>query len=262
MKHTFSHRTRTLIDLLGSSLPHGIILHGQKGVGLTTVARKVAENNDLTFRLITPQKDKTTIGVEDIRTLRDNAKTNHNKLFALQGDMTPTAQNALLKLLEEPNNSTYIVILSYKPKSLLPTIQSRAESHLVHPLSRQESERLLDQLDIQDATKRTQILFLASGLPAEISQLATDEDYFNSRAARLKDAMKILQSDQYESLQIVNAYNDRDAAKALCDDILNLLKQNIQDDDRVIEKLRAFSLAYDRLAKNVNVRLALASAVV
>lgn len=44
--------------------------------------------------------------------------------------MLPSASNALLKVLEEPNEDTYFLLVSNEPNKLLPTILSR-----LHPLS-------------------------------------------------------------------------------------------------------------------------------
>ncbi len=46
-------------------------------------------------------------------------------LVAGADDMTEQAQNALLKVLEEPPDNTVFVLLAENSKSLLPTIRSR-----------------------------------------------------------------------------------------------------------------------------------------
>ena len=49
--------------------------------------------------------------------------------------MSISAQNALLKTLEEPNNKTYIIMCTNKPNSLLPTIRSRCSNINLKPIS-------------------------------------------------------------------------------------------------------------------------------
>jgi DNA polymerase-3 subunit delta' len=54
---------------------------------------------------------------------------NRGKVFVIEEAelMTPAAQNALLKTLEEPPGRTIVVLLTDQPDALLPTIRSRAQ---------------------------------------------------------------------------------------------------------------------------------------
>ncbi|MCC7350566.1 MAG: DNA polymerase III subunit delta' [Phycisphaerales bacterium] len=72
--------------------------------------------------LIEPAAHKPTLG--------------HGKVFIIeQADtMTPAAQNALLKTLEEPPGRSLIILLTDQPTSLLPTIRSRCQLIPFSPL--------------------------------------------------------------------------------------------------------------------------------
>lgn len=257
-----SARSKPTLDALVRSMPHAVILHGPSGVGLRHAAQYIATQRKTNLRVLTPDEKKTTIGVETIRDLRDQAVSNRVKIYALDGPLTAQAQNALLKLLEEPNTSTKIFILASNTKDLLPTVTSRAARYEISPLSTQESEDFLSQLGVNDATKRHQMLFLASGLAEELERLATDEDYFTARAARVRDAQELLRANRYDALRITARYQEREDAKSLVSDVLKLLKQNVRNDEAVIAKLVAFNTTYERLDKNVNTRLAIAAAVI
>ncbi len=82
--------------------------------------------------LLAPAQGKKTMGVDDVRNLRRMAYIKPNdldfKAFIIDrcGDMTTQAQNALLKILEEPPASTYFFLLCENSASLLPTVRSRA----------------------------------------------------------------------------------------------------------------------------------------
>ncbi|OGG14466.1 hypothetical protein A2773_03575 [Candidatus Gottesmanbacteria bacterium RIFCSPHIGHO2_01_FULL_39_10] len=76
-------------------------------------------------------KKDASIGIEDIRKIKEFLKLKSNKnenrgviIYDLDKG-TPEAQNALLKILEEPPPYTYIICTSRNPASLLPTIISR-----------------------------------------------------------------------------------------------------------------------------------------
>jgi DNA polymerase-3 subunit delta' len=57
--------------------------------------------------------------------------------------MTPQAQNALLKVLEEPPTDIVILLLTDSPDALLTTIRSRTQSIRMHLLSAQQMEEAL-----------------------------------------------------------------------------------------------------------------------
>ena len=57
--------------------------------------------------------------------------------------MTDGASNALLKTLEEPPSSTYIVLITSRPNLLMPTIRSRCQTMRFAPVSAMALETLL-----------------------------------------------------------------------------------------------------------------------
>ena len=76
-------------------------------------------------------KEKKTISVESIRNMREDMLTapliGRKKVYVIEnGDrMTNEAQNALLKILEEPPHYAVIIIMSSNPLMLLDTVRSR-----------------------------------------------------------------------------------------------------------------------------------------
>lgn len=87
-------------------------------------------NNDPDFIIL---DSETSIGIKQIRELKIkvNLKPFQNPykiaLLARAERLTLPAQNALLKLLEEPPAQTMIILDSASADSLLPTIQSRCQ---------------------------------------------------------------------------------------------------------------------------------------
>ncbi|WP_100657197.1 DNA polymerase III subunit delta' [Alteromonas flava] len=77
--------------------------------------------------------DKSQIGVDLIRSaiqsLSKTAQLSHNKVLIIADAhlMSESAANALLKTLEEPTQSTYLLLVTDQPHRLLPTIMSRCE---------------------------------------------------------------------------------------------------------------------------------------
>jgi DNA polymerase-3 subunit delta' len=91
-----------------------------------------------------PEEDKTTISVEQIRTLTETLGLKSHgggaKVVVIDPaeSMTTAAANALLKSLEEPRPGTYLFLVSHRPGRLLATIRSRCQSLLVPTPSAEE----------------------------------------------------------------------------------------------------------------------------
>lgn len=82
-----------------------------------------------------------SIGVEIIRELRQDMYLSSTEeahkvyIFERAHTMTPQAQNALLKVLEEPPTDLLILLLTDSPDALLTTIRSRTQSIRMHLLT-------------------------------------------------------------------------------------------------------------------------------
>ena len=82
------------------------------------------------FTLDLPE-DKKTIGVPEIRRIKEDAYIAPDvldvKVYIIRNadSMTPQAQNALLKLFEEPPKNVYFILTCVSVSGLLPTVRSR-----------------------------------------------------------------------------------------------------------------------------------------
>ncbi|WP_164742438.1 hypothetical protein [Pseudidiomarina mangrovi] len=83
--------------------------------------------------------DDKAIGVDVIRELTSQLQHTANQfggkvVWINQADrMTVTAANALLKTLEEPTADTYFILSPRRVSSLLPTLRSRMQIHVISP---------------------------------------------------------------------------------------------------------------------------------
>jgi len=266
--------TRAQIEVLGKDLPQSLLISGQVGVGLAIVAKYIATEVGALPQIVLPEKDekvdleKGTISVDIIRRLYAATKTVETGKRIMIIDyaerMGTQAQNAFLKLLEEPGKNTYFMLLTHEPGRLLPTIRSRTQQLDVRPVTKEQSEEVLNGLKVFDAKKRSQLLFMASGLPAELHRLVADEKYFESRAEIVRDAQQFLKGSPYERLILAQQYKEsRAQALLLLDDAMKLLQKNIAGGRTdLILKIDELLKAYERIAANGNVRLQLAAVMV
>ncbi len=256
-----------------NDLPQSLLLSGQDGTGLYTLARTIAQAQPLGELFPKDAKGAIdhksgTITIETIRSLYSQTRTKQTKRQTIIIDnadrMSHGAQNAFLKLLEEPNANIHFILTSHQSQKLLPTIRSRVQLMEVPRLLPAQTEQLLDDLSIKDATKRTQLYYLAAGLPAEIVRLVTDDAYFKERAHLIGDARTFLQATSYEKLQLIHKYrNDRESALSLLDSALTMLRRSVSSSPQSlhITQLERLLAAREQLLANGNVQLQLARIV-
>lgn len=267
-------QSQQLLEATLKQKPHALLLTGAPGVGLTTVAREYTASMGSPVLTVLPEKDekvnieKGTITVDSIRRLYDTTRTiePHGRVIIIDyaERMAPAAQNAFLKLLEEPSEGTRFILLTHQPALLLRTITSRAQQVALKPITSQQSAALLDELSVTDQTKRAQLLFIAEGLPAELTRLAQDETAFEARASLVKDARSLVTGSAYNRLLLAKKHKDsREDALTLIGDAMKLLQRTIaaSGDIASLRMLTRLEHVHKRLTEQGNVRLQLSATV-
>jgi len=151
-------RLRMEVASSGARLPHAVLVHGPGGVGKERFSAAIAATLMCTGRgarfeacghcadcalcragshpdlhWLRPPEDRKSIGVDQVRELCEQlAMTSMRRGFRIAivqpaQAMTPNAQNALLKTLEEPAPRTLLMLVTSRPSSLLPTLRSRCQ---------------------------------------------------------------------------------------------------------------------------------------
>ena len=254
--------------------PHAILLTGSRGVGLKTLAMYLANEAGRLHRLVEPvaktPKGQAIIDVERVRALYDDTRTNlsgaHFIIIDDADRMNHAAQNALLKLLEEPNPTIHFIMTSHAPDLLLPTIRSRVWQFVVPPVDELASRRLLKSKGVNDQTKLAQLLYVASGLPAQLSRLSTEGPEFERLVSDVKQARAFIEGTAYDKLIIVNGLkDDREGALRFIDMVVTLLRKTLitsVDPKVTLAMIDRLLAAHEAVRANGNVRLQLAAAVV
>ena len=123
--------------------------------------------------------------------------------------MTPQAQNALLKTLEEPPEYAVILLLSTNPETLLPTIRSRTLMIPLNPLpNRVVEEYIREKMEMPDYEARV-IAAYAQGIIGRAEKAVRDEA-FSERRDRALALVKGIHS--------MNAATIREAARRMGED--------------------------------------------
>ncbi|HVJ50719.1 DNA polymerase III subunit delta' [Desulfitobacterium sp.] len=139
--------------------------------------RKIHSGNHPDVQILKPQK--ASLGIDEIIHWQERVYRKHYegkyKVFILeQSDrLTLPAENALLKVIEEPPERTIIILSAQNAETLLPTIQSRAQA-VYFPMSGEEI--WLDSLDSSINRQEANEAFQLSGKDPDSAQVILELD--------------------------------------------------------------------------------------
>ncbi|MGF7229349.1 MAG: AAA family ATPase [Candidatus Saccharibacteria bacterium] len=221
---------------------HAILLLGAEGIGKGTIGlgmsgRLLSVTTDRlatspTFRHIIPD-EKRTISIESIRKLQQFVRlkttgtaTIRRVILIENADrMTTEAQNAFLKLLEEPPTDTALIMTAAHIHGLLPTIRSRVQTlSIITPPKAQ----LLEHFKAQPSSRVTQAFFLSGGLPGLMTALL-DGDTSHPLVESVVIAKQILQQQLFERLAHIEPLaKQKEQAISLCDALGRIAQAGLQ----------------------------------
>jgi len=262
------------LDNLFSDMPGALMIISKENYGVFDTFMSLVDKNSVDIEIIKPKlKDvednlKGSVGVEDIHYVQNIASRMHKKpqivCFSKADSMTRSAQNAFLKLLEEPGNNTYFVLCTENINKMLPTIISRVQITRLNNITKQQSIDYVRSFGLTDEKRINQIVYLANGLPKLLKKLSVNDDFFDEMSSSFKSAMEMLASSSYKKIIALSKYkDDRDKAISLVDNILLILKNTIisKPEYSSIDKIEKLLVCRDKLVRGGNVRLNLISAM-
>ena len=201
-------------DAASGRLHHAWILAGPRGIGKATLAfrfaryllagqagpllaevepaalhlaaehpvfRRVASGGHADLRVVEPAGARGEIRVDAIRDafrfLRLTPGESAWRVLIVDGadSMNSNAQNAALKLLEEPPPNVLILLVTHRPSLLLPTVRSRCRTLRLVPLARVEFDEVLREvapgLDAEACARLFAVSGGSPGAALELEQL-------------------------------------------------------------------------------------------
>jgi len=102
---------------------------------------------------------------------------------------TPAAQNAMLKMIEEPPEKVVFIMLCDTMSTILPTIVSRSVLIELKPLSIEALRQIPSAADFE--------ISVCEGNPGRLIKLCEDEDYIKFRDEVLDAFSSVFSSDPY-----------------------------------------------------------------
>ena len=165
------------------------MLCGPRGIGKATLAYKIAKQVygnvgdffiiDLAHNLDDRgnlKPDAKMISVNTVRNMIDRMQMSSMSgqwrviLIDAVDELTVAAENAILKLLEEPPQQTLFLLVTHQLSNVLPTVRSRARVEKMHPLTTSELRELCVKF-MPDTEISSEILKLSNGSFGKIANL-------------------------------------------------------------------------------------------
>jgi len=106
---------------------------------------------------------------------------------------------------------------------------------------------------------------MSVGLPAEITKLAMDNEYFQMRSEKVRNARELLSGNLYQKLLIAQRYkDDRKLALSLLTDASNILRKSLvaNPQPETLKHVEKLLKTYQRIEANGNIRLCIARMVI
>ncbi len=215
---TFFERTSK-----GGPLSHAYIFSGQEMVGKRTFAFELVNlvnqtdpgdvlRPDCLFVDSGVSESGQTITIEEIRRIKNFVSLSPYAgpyKFVVINDahlMTTEAQNALLKVLEEPSPSSVLILITANPNSLLPTIVSRCQEIKFPPHPRGIIENVLKNSGLP----KSEAEFLAEFSNGRVGLVKTviKEKSFGKIKDSVEELVYLVKADTNERLTIAQKLTD------------------------------------------------------
>jgi DNA polymerase III delta prime subunit len=232
----------SMLDKLLHEPPHAVLVTGPVGIGKTHIARNLGAallqtteatlENQAYYREIVPEKD--TIAIEEVRkllaffrlTVPGEARVKRVAVLADAETMSREAQNALLKLLEEPPTGSVLILTSSQPNQLLATVRSRTQVLMLPAPDRAALLAHFTATD-QDTTAIERVLLRTGSNVAEATRLAAAGSASSDDALDL--VKKVLVGTTYDRMLLVDALSkQKEQAKGFVDTLATTAVASLQ----------------------------------
>lgn len=226
MKDLLTHpMSRHVLEAFTAEPPHAVVILGPAGMGKKTIALGLARLISTAEPELLEPDEKGSIGIEAVRNLYRSTRSKRTDRQVVVVDhaeaMGGEAQNAFLKLLEEPRTGVTFILTAPQSEALLPTLLSRAQQLHLQPVPQTRLQQFIQQQapNLSTATV-AQIVFVAQGRPGVAAALLQDSDALEHTREVMQQAKELLRHSPYQKLTRINALTKD---RAHCTEVLEAL---------------------------------------
>ncbi len=254
------------------SQTHAIMLIGVSGHSSIyeagRLARRIAGKEGVVQHIMR-NEDKTGIAISQIRELYTATRprsTGSKRIWIIEDaeTMSLDAQNAFLKLLEEPPADVIFILCVKDATILLPTIRSRVQSLQCQPVKQEIAQDYL-QFNKIPTGLIPQLLFLMAGSASELVKLTSDDKYRQAQLELAAIAKRLISAPTYEKIIIIQkSTTDRERTLTilrLALQMLMMLAPQQAEYKTALSQLTQFLKAFERISQNGNAKIQLLQAV-
>ncbi len=257
---------------------HSWVISGQKGLGKASFIYEIVQHflpnlvkkpdmnlssHPNLFVISDDFQEKKAISVERVRSVFEffalSASGNAPRFFIIDGadNLTISASNAILKIVEEPPENCYIFLITTDESRILPTIKSRCILLRFLPLKRDESLQLLKKQEIAAKLEEKELNLLldlsqdAPGKAMEILSSGLFEVYV--AIEKFRQNLKKKQAHEIygfidEILKKTDKTNQQELFLLLNSIITNLVKKNLHDAGKLENLLKLYEQNFELLS--------------
>lgn len=243
-------------DIEMNKVSHAYLFSGQEGIGKKMLAIEFAKELLVTknmetcvdFKMIQKLPEKKDILIEQVRDsiindVHISPATGKYKVYIIDDAhlMNGSAQNALLKTLEEPPKYVVIILITNNEKSLLTTVLSRVKKITFNKLKDAEVSCILGQMN--RSLEDTKLAYASGSVKAAIGLAEEGEENKYSKVEKF--AHKINKGDILDIIKTAEEISFKD------EETFNYLEYLFML-DKQYDKIPIIEEAKNRMKQNAN----------
>lgn len=238
------HRTRIQLNLHLAHPSHAVLLQGEDGIGKFYLACWLSDQMEAQYSVVEVLEKKSSISIDQIRELYEKTKTGRKQVIIVRDadNLGSEAQNAFLKLLEEPPENVYFILTAPNAQSLLSTIQSRCTTIQVVAPTKEVTLAYFMPEFTGDTNDFSKIASITRGLPGALSQAIADNETLKAAQTDMNTAKLFYGAPKYERYTILSAHNyERSWALLFLQNVTTILQALIHGNtgnNQVLTKLK------------------------
>ncbi|XOB41020.1 MAG: hypothetical protein ACKKMW_03070 [Candidatus Nealsonbacteria bacterium] len=255
-------------------IPHALLFTGSEKLGKKKIAFELISSifkenifHHPDFSLIVPEGRQIQINqIRDIN-WRLSLKPVKAPLLSVVIDqahsMTRQAQNCFLKTLEEPKNKSLLILITERPKFLLPTIISRCQTIKFYPVAISE---ISDYLKVKKLKQEQikEITQICLGRPGVAVDFLKNPEELQKRQKKISELVNVIKSPIYLRFQYAKELSENDDLKETLSVWLSYFRKKLIacSNSSLMSKTRKILNNLERTmfllsTTNINTRLAL-----